>query len=207
MSLSRRTRWPAVPNALTRALRPGALCVAEDLKGWDMITRPARDGGFDFDTQWDGFVYVVTELLAPASDDGRDMSRARDLVMGRYNNDPFQRVVGTENHDTVGNGGARLPQRIDARDPGSFAARKRSMLGAAMTLTVPGVPMLFMMLNTVSALVLQITARDAPAPIIGVGILLLGLALWIAGEGAVALARKHPDPARSRRYPAPPACS
>lgn len=70
-----------------------------------------------------------------------------------------------------------------------------------------GVPMLFMMLNTVSALVLQITARDAPAPIIGVGILLLGLALWIAGEGAVALARKHPDPARSRRYPAPPACS
>lgn len=131
-------------NAITRALRPGALCIAEDLKGWDMITRPARDGGFDFDAQWDGFVYTVTEVLAPASDDGRDMDRVRDLVTGRYNNDPFQRVVGTENHDTVGNGGARLPQRIDPRDPGSFAARKRSMLGAALMLTVPGVPMLFM---------------------------------------------------------------
>lgn len=131
-------------NALTRSLRPGALCIAEDLKGWDMITRPARDGGFDFDTQWDGFVYDVVELVAPASDDGRDMSRARELVMGRYNGDPFQRVIASENHDTVGNGGLRLPERIDARDPGSFAARKRSMLAAALTLTVPGVPMLFM---------------------------------------------------------------
>ena len=44
----------------------------------------------------------------------------------------------------MGNGGARIPQRIDAADPGSFAARKRSLLAAALTLTAPGVPMLFM---------------------------------------------------------------
>lgn len=131
-------------NAITRALRPNALCIAEDLKGWDAITRPARDGGFDFDAQWDGFVYVATEVLAPANDDGRDMNRVRELVTGRYNGDPFQRIIGTENHDTVGNGGARLPQRVDPRDPGSWAARKRSMLGAALMFTVPGVPMLFM---------------------------------------------------------------
>lgn len=131
-------------NALTRALRPGALCIAEDLKGLDAITRPARDGGFDFDTQWDGFVYVLGEVLGPASDDTRDLARVVEALTGRYNNDPFQRVIGTENHDTVGNGGARLPQRVDPGDPGSFAARKRSMLGAALALTAPGVPMLFM---------------------------------------------------------------
>src|SRR5581483_6012102 len=45
---------------------------------------------------------------------------------------------------TVGNGSARIPQRIDPMDPGSYAARKRSMLGAALALTAPGVPMLFM---------------------------------------------------------------
>jgi 1,4-alpha-glucan branching enzyme len=131
-------------NALTRALRPGAVCIAEDLKGEAAITRGPSEGGFGFDAQWDGFVYVMNEVLGPSGDDGRDMGRVREAVLGRYNNDPFQRVIGTENHDTVGNGGARLPQRVDGTDPGSYAARKRSMLGAALALTVPGVPMLFM---------------------------------------------------------------
>ncbi len=131
-------------NALTRSLRPGAIVVAEDLKGEAAITRPATAGGFGFDSQWDGFVYQAAEQVAPASDDGRNMDVVRAMVTGGYNNDPFQRIVGTENHDTVGNGGARFPQRVDGTDPGSFAARKRSMLAAALALTVPGVPMLFM---------------------------------------------------------------
>lgn len=131
-------------NALTRTLRPGALVIAEDLKGYDAITRPASSGGFAFDTQWDGFVYDIPRVLAAASDDGRDMSVIRDNVVARADNDGFRRVIGTENHDTVGNGGARLPSRIDSADPGSFAARKRSTLAAALALTAPGVPMLFM---------------------------------------------------------------
>lgn len=131
-------------NNLTRTLRPGALVTAEDLKGYDAITRPSSSGGFGFDSQWDGFVYDVSAQLAMASDDGRDMDVIRRAVLGQYNGDPFQRVLATENHDTVGNGGARLPQRVDGADPGSFAARKRSMLAAGLLLTVPGVPMLFM---------------------------------------------------------------
>ena len=131
-------------NALTRALRPGALVIAEDLKGLDAITRPAGAGGFGFDTQWDGFVYDVERIVAGASDDARDMGALQGILVGRYNGDPFQRVIGTENHDTVGNGGARVPQRVDAGDAGSYAARKRSMLAAALMLTAPGVPMLFM---------------------------------------------------------------
>ncbi len=131
-------------NDLTRALRPSALVIAEDLKGYDAITRPASSGGFGFDTQWDGFVYDVPRIIAGASDDARDMSVIRDAVVARADNDGFRRVIGTENHDTVGNGGLRLPQRVDGADPGSFAARKRSMLAAALALTVPGVPMLFM---------------------------------------------------------------
>ena len=130
-------------NALARRLRPGALLIAEDLKGWSGITQsPAA--GLGFDAQWDGFVYTIGDVLAGASDDARNLGAVREALLGRFNNDPFQRVIATENHDTVGNGGARLPQRIDGADPGSFAARKRSMLGAALLLTAPGVPMLFM---------------------------------------------------------------
>jgi 1,4-alpha-glucan branching enzyme len=132
-------------NALTRAMRPGAMVIAEDLKGNAAITRAATDGtGFGFDTQWDGFTYVMHEQLAPASDDARDLGAIRNALQGNYNGDPFARITGSENHDTVGNDGARFPQRVDARDPGSFAARKRSMLAAALALTAPGVPMLFM---------------------------------------------------------------
>ncbi|MGZ3423861.1 MAG: alpha-amylase family glycosyl hydrolase, partial [Polyangiales bacterium] len=45
----------------------GALSIAEDLKGWDQIT---RKDGFGFDAQWDGFGYAINEVLVPASDDG-----------------------------------------------------------------------------------------------------------------------------------------
>ena len=131
-------------NALTRAMRPGALVIAEDLKGNAAITRPSAEGGFGFDTQWDGFTYVMHEQLAPANDDARDLNAIRNALQGNYNGDPFARITGSENHDTVGNDGARFPQRVDARDPGSYAARKRSMLAAALALTAPGVPMLFM---------------------------------------------------------------
>lgn len=57
-----------------------------------------------------------------------------------------------------------------------------------------GLPMLFMMAMTISALVLQIAA--ATDWLLGsVAALLLGLALWIAGEALVALLRRRPRPA------------
>jgi 1,4-alpha-glucan branching enzyme len=148
-------------HALTRAHRPNAIVIAEDLKGEAAITRPASGGGFGFDAQWDGFVYQMAEVLAGASDDARNMDVLRGAITGRYNNDPFQRIIGTENHDTVGNGGARFPQRVDAADPGSFAARKRSMLAAALAFTAPGVPMLFMGQEHLEAG----TFASTPAPI------------------------------------------
>ncbi len=147
-------------NALSRRLRPGALLIAEDLKGWGGITQ-APPAGLGFDAQWDGFVYTLGDALSGASDDARSLAAVRDAMLGRYNNDPFQRVIGTENHDTVGNGGARLPQRIDAADPGSFAARKRSMLAAALMMTAPGVPMLFMGQEHLE----RGTFASAPAPL------------------------------------------
>ena len=121
----------------------GAMAVAEDLKGFDAITRSSAKGGFGFDGQWDGFGYDVTSVLAEANDDLRDLGRIEGTLRTSFNGDPFARLLFLENHDTVGNGGARLPVRIDRDNPKSVAARKRAMLGGVLLLTTPGIPMLF----------------------------------------------------------------
>jgi 1,4-alpha-glucan branching enzyme len=128
-------------NALIHQL--GATSVAEDLKGYAAITQPATQGGFGFDAQWDGFGYTVDGVLTAASDDARDLGAVQGALQGNYAGDPFARLIFVEDHDTVGNGGAHLPSLIDAANPESFAARKRSMLGGVLLLTAPGVPMLF----------------------------------------------------------------
>lgn len=129
-------------NARTHAV--GALSIAEDLKGYAAITKASAAGGFGFDAQWDGFGYDVGAVLKGASDDARDLGTIAKVLTGSYNGDPLARLLFTENHDTVGNAGTRLPDAIDPANPTSWAARKRSMLGAVMLLTAPGVPMLFM---------------------------------------------------------------
>ncbi len=129
-------------NALTH--EAGALSVAEDLKGYAPLTKPSAEGGFGFDAQWDGFGYVVMEQLSFGSDDARDLNAIEGALTGSYNGDPFARLLFIEDHDTVGNDGWRLPNRIDMADPTSYWARKRSILGGVLLLTAPGIPMLFM---------------------------------------------------------------
>jgi 1,4-alpha-glucan branching enzyme len=122
----------------------GAMSVAEDLKGYGAITQPTTDGGFGFDAQWDGFGWSVVGELTKASDTDRDLGNLVNALTGTSGGDPFGRLLFLENHDTVGNGGARLPVKIDGADPGGLPARQRAMLGAVLLLTTPGVPMIFM---------------------------------------------------------------
>lgn len=130
-------------NAAAQTL-PGALLIAEDLKGYGGITERSESGGLGLDTQWDGgFHWALTSVVSGADDRARNINGLRDALSGRYNGDPFQRLIYSESHDTVGNSGTRLPSQIDPGDPGSWAARKRSILAAAVLLTAPGVPMLF----------------------------------------------------------------
>jgi 1,4-alpha-glucan branching enzyme len=133
-------------TANDRAHALGATVVAEDLKGYAAITEPTVPGrdGFGFDAQWDGWGYGIDALLANASDDGRDLGVVAGGLTGGYDGDAFARVLFTEDHDTVGNGGARLPSKIDPAQPESLFARRRAMLGGVLLLTTPGVPMLFM---------------------------------------------------------------
>jgi 1,4-alpha-glucan branching enzyme len=131
-------------NEVTRAANPAALLIAEDLKGQASVTRAAASGGLGFATQWDGgFHWAVTGAASAGTDEGRDLGAVRSALLGDYNGDAMQRLLYVESHDTAGNDGARLPARIDAADPASYAARKRAMLAAGLLLTAPGVPMIF----------------------------------------------------------------
>ena len=71
------------------------------------------------------------------------MDGVRGAIEGRYNGDPFQRVIYSESHDEVANGKARVATEIDPHDPDSWCAQKRTTLAAALVLTAPGIPMLF----------------------------------------------------------------
>ncbi len=131
-------------NALSHAVRPGAIAIAEDWQGDDWLSRPVGQGGAGFDAQWDGFVHEVNGTILAASDAARSMATIRTALTRAYNGHAFERVVFTESHDEVANGNQRIPSMIDGAHPDSLAARKRSTLGAAVALTAPGVPMLFM---------------------------------------------------------------
>jgi 1,4-alpha-glucan branching enzyme len=56
------------------------------------------------------------------------------------------RVIYTENHDETGrlNGKRRLLADADEDDPQSLTARRKHALAAVLTLTAPGVPLIFM---------------------------------------------------------------
>jgi 1,4-alpha-glucan branching enzyme len=124
------------------------MMIAEDLQNDDWVTRPTSRGGAGFDSQWDpNFFWPMKSLVTQVSDSARSMWAARDLITHGYNGNATQRVIFTENHDEVApqNGGkVRLPEEIDRGHGEGYWAMKRSTLAAAVMLTSPGVPMLFM---------------------------------------------------------------
>jgi 1,4-alpha-glucan branching enzyme len=123
---------------------PGKMCIAEDMRNDAQITAPTLSGGAGFNSQWDpDFVRVVRGVLDQPLDESRDMSAICTMVERRYGSDAFSRIVFTESHDADANGGTRVPAEIDPAEPDSVFAKKRSILGAALVFTSPGIPMIF----------------------------------------------------------------
>jgi len=116
----------------------GKISISEDVYNYD-----------GFDSAWDtSFPGYFTPVLAAASDSGRDMNVVANAIQYnvRYGGTAgLGRVAFLESHDVVGdlNNGVRLVTAIDSTTPNSYRARKLSTLGAIVTLTSPGVPMIF----------------------------------------------------------------
>ncbi len=131
-------------NGEIRQQWPGAITIAEDLQNNAYLTKPVQDGGAGFSAQWAApFVHAVRNALLEADDAQRDMQAVRNAILHRYYLNAFERVIYTESHDEVSNGKARVPEEVDPGRASSWAAKKKSTLGAALVLTAPGIPMLF----------------------------------------------------------------
>ncbi len=127
-------------NTMIHTSYPSKISIAEDVYNT-----------WGFDSSWDtGYPYTVTPVLAATADSSRNMTTIANAVL--YNvsyggTASYKRVVYLESHDVVGalNGPThvRLVTAIDPVTPNSYRARKLSTLGAAVTLTAPGVPMIF----------------------------------------------------------------
>ncbi|SEA57208.1 1,4-alpha-glucan branching enzyme [Bowdeniella nasicola] len=127
---------------LVRSEFPGRLAIAEDLHNDAAVTDPAEGGGA-MHAQWDSeFVHPVRAALTTPDDAARSIDALAAAITHEYHH-PFDRVIYTESHDEVANGSARVPSEVDEADPTGWAAQKRATLGAVLTLTAPGIPMLF----------------------------------------------------------------
>ena len=131
-------------NDEVQRVYPGRITIAEDIQQNAWLTKPTKDHGAGFGTQWDtAFVHPVRNCMVQTNDADRSMVDIAHALEFRYNADAFQRVIYSESHDEVANGKTRLPQSIDPNDTAGYFARKRSTLAAALMLTTPGIPMLF----------------------------------------------------------------
>lgn len=133
----------AINEAVSR--QPGnQITIAEDLQSNAWITKDVGAGGAGFGSQWDPhFVRPIREAVIASEDQHRSVSRIRDAILYRYNDDAFQRVIYSESHDDVANGQARVPQEVNPDDATGWFAQKRSTMAAVLVFTAPGIPMLF----------------------------------------------------------------
>ncbi len=135
------TQWI---NREVHGYKASAITIAEDLQNNPYLTKSDIEGGAGFSSQWDAnFVHPIRDVIKQSDDAGRDMNKVRDALQIVYNCDAFQRVVYTESHDEVANGKSRVPSEVSEANPDSWYAQKRATLGIGLTLTAPGIPMLF----------------------------------------------------------------
>ena len=112
------------------------------------LVRTAEDHAFDhdmgFNGQWDvGHRWALFQQIATPWDHERNMYTVAGTLSDWAG---FQRVIFTEAHDYVGwmnDNRSRVPSQIHPEEPDSLWARKRALLGAAVLLTTPGIPMVF----------------------------------------------------------------
>ncbi len=131
-------------NDEIRERQPWKITIAEDLQGDPAMVTPTAEGGAGFGAQWDpAFVQWVRPALIAADDADRDIDSVVDAILGEGRGAPSTRVIYTESHDDVANGKVRVPEAIAPGAAGSWWARKRALLGSALVLTSPGIPMLF----------------------------------------------------------------
>ncbi|HNI18408.1 MAG TPA: alpha-amylase family glycosyl hydrolase, partial [Nitrospira sp.] len=135
-------------TSTVHAQRPKTLHHAEY---WDVnpfiIAPPPVGAGFDT-TLTDGLRIAIRDVIANASaPDERPlhMTQLAQSLWPQGFSESWRFVQGPENHDIVYNGReARIARLGDPDHPRSWFARSRARVATGLSLTAPGIPMLFM---------------------------------------------------------------
>lgn len=131
-----------------RYLHPDALGIAEYWGVNPAVVQRAPDGaGFD-STLTDGLRIAIRDVIANASQPDERPLAMRDLGRAMWPQGfaaHWQFVQGPENHDLVyRDREQRIAKLGDPSNPRSWYARSRARVATALSLTAPGIPMLFM---------------------------------------------------------------
>ena len=142
-------------HQMIRAEFPGTWSVAETVNLLKVRATPDGDllsvpnAADSFHGHWNyGFYYDVINGFTQTPS---DLSRFTNNLTS-WSDGPGYRVIFSDNHDKAGGQhniekgipALRLASRIDSNNPLGLTARKKSLLSGVLTLTTPGVPMLFM---------------------------------------------------------------
>jgi len=131
-------------NGEIKAKYPEKILIAEDLNADTIVTQDQCYDGLNFNAQWDShFVNKVRNILVHPEDKSRNLQEVVNALTFKYNDDAFERIVYTESHDDVANGKSRIPEEIQPGEADGEFAKKRSVLGATLIFTSPGIPMIF----------------------------------------------------------------
>ncbi|HWE01291.1 MAG TPA: alpha-amylase family glycosyl hydrolase [Tepidisphaeraceae bacterium] len=129
-------------NDRVDAGQPWKLTIAEDLNDNGAITNPTSSGGAGFDAQWDTDLQsALIAAITEADDSWIDVGAVAFKMQNPSEGDPFKRIIYLESHDQAD--GQRVPAKVFPSDPENWYARKKSILGFAVILTTPGIPMFF----------------------------------------------------------------
>jgi 1,4-alpha-glucan branching enzyme len=113
----------------------------------DIVRRPMAGAGFDV-TQHDGLRESIRGAIGQASFGAAspvDLNAVAGSLRAPGFDNAWQSVTCVENHDIVKAGsGPRVPRLADSSNSRSWYARSRSRFAAAILLTAPGIPMIFM---------------------------------------------------------------
>lgn len=140
-------------TSTVRFLRPAAFQKAEYWNVNPYVVKAVSEGGAGFDTTLtDGLrraIRCVIELASIPGDHSLDMEGLGQALWPQSFFEQWQFVQGPENHDLVLRHSEepreqRMPRLADPSNPRSWYARSRSRVATGVSLTAPGVPMLFM---------------------------------------------------------------
>lgn len=131
-------------NGEIRTKYPDKLLIAEDNGERKFIIEPLVSGGLGFNAQWDSlFMHNIRFVLKQVRDEDRTIQCIVDALVHSYGDSSFSRVIYCESDSGMEKGLTRLPEEIHPGGSDSPYAIKRSVLGAVLTLTAPGIPLLY----------------------------------------------------------------